>query len=88
MVEWSIGNREGTEGNIAGIKFDSRFMSTLVTILLIVAGIVCFAAMSAAFISVYEKYTSREPNRFLVVIVNITILLVAYFVVVGPLLGN
>ena len=63
-------------------------MSTLVAILVIVSGIVCFAAMSAAFISVYEKYTGREPSRYLVVIINITILLVAYFLVIGPLLTN
>ena len=57
-------------------------MSTLMTILVIVGGIICFASMSAAFISFYEKFTGSEPNRFLVFFVNILILVIAYFIVV------
>lgn len=63
-------------------------MSTFKTILVIVVGIICFAAMSAAFISVYEKFTGSEPNRFLVFVVNILILIIAYFLVFIPLLGS
>ena len=62
-------------------------MKTIFVLLIILISVVFLAAVSAAFISVYEKFFDKEPNRFVLVIVNLCILSLTYFFVVSPLIN-
>tara|TARA_Y100000768_G_C23433704_1_gene431678 strand:+ start:140 stop:334 length:195 start_codon:yes stop_codon:yes gene_type:complete len=61
-------------------------MNFFYSILILLISVIGFAAISAAFISVYERFFGTEPNRLILVLVNLLILAVAYFFIISPVL--
>ncbi|MDC0073378.1 hypothetical protein OAK17_00850 [Alphaproteobacteria bacterium] len=58
------------------------------TIVVFIIGMIVLAALSAGFLSAYEKFIGIKPNKFLVIIFNISIVIIAYLLVIEPLLSN
>ena len=61
-------------------------MNFFYSILILFISVIGFAAISAAFISVYEKVFGSEPNRLILVSVNLLILALTYFFIISPVL--
>ncbi len=58
------------------------------TIVVFISGMIVLAALSAGFISAYEKFIGKNPNKLLLIIFNISIVIIAYLLVIKPLLSN
>ncbi len=50
--------------------------------------VIILAAVSAAFISAYEKFFGSEPNKVTLVIVNLIILVLSYYFIILPILSE
>ena len=61
-------------------------MNFFYSLLILFLSVVGLAAISAAFISVYEKFFGSEPNRITLVFINILILGLVYFFIISPVL--
>ncbi len=63
-------------------------MNIFFSILVLFLSVVALAAISAAFISVYEKFFGSEPNKITLVLVNLVILVLSYYFIILPLIGK
>ncbi|MBL42036.1 MAG: hypothetical protein CMM49_05180 [Rhodospirillaceae bacterium] len=61
-------------------------MSIFFSILILFVSVIILAAVSAAFISVYEKFFGSEPKKITLVIVNVIILVLSYYFIISPLI--
>ena len=61
-------------------------MSIFFSILILFVSVIILAAVSAAFISVYEKFFGSEPKKITLVIVNVIILVLSYYFIFSPLI--
>ena len=58
-------------------------MSIFFSILILFVSVIILAAVSAAFISVYEKFFGSEPKKITLVIVNVIILVLSYYFIIS-----
>jgi len=61
-------------------------MSIFFSILILFVSVIILAAVSAAFISVYEKFFGSEPKKITLVIVNVIILVLSYYFIISPMI--